>query len=81
MIERIKQAIEQIEEMNDQSVSFVMHNDMSGCFEDFWEQIPCEIEGNIMTFPIDEGRGVGDLEQTLNFINQAYEKHSNSRPD
>ena len=36
MLEKIIKKIEEIENINDQSVSFVLHGDGSGSFEDFW---------------------------------------------
>lgn len=61
-------AINTIEEVNNQSVSFVMHGDGSGCFEDFWDETPCYIEDTLLTFPNDERGGFPGLKETLNFI-------------
>lgn len=73
MIERIKQAIEQLEKMKGKKVQFVLQNDLSGTFE-FWTQGEIIVDDKVDLEFLDES----ELEQTLNFINEAYEKHSNS---
>lgn len=68
-IEEIISAVKKVEELNDQSVSFVIHGDGSGAFEDFWNQSLCKIRGKNLTWPGDEDvPGFETLNETVKFI-------------